>query len=166
MKNIIVDDDQTYIFNNGIYISRQGNVLDSSERKIDLIESEDGYLLVPSSNLAIKKAVSKVNDKNGNIAEGVYVHRMVVFSFGDKNGKKYNPSFLIDHIDMNHKNNNVENLELVTDEINLFRAFYKTNSSECKKRFLNKYESLSEIEKFILKEKIKKEINNENFIRK
>lgn len=42
--------------------------------------------------------------------EGKYYHRIVVYSFGDRDGRKYvSRGFrsVIDHIDMNHCNNSV-----------------------------------------------------------
>ena len=68
---------------------------------------------------------------SGTTVLGRYVHRMVVFSFGDKNGRLYSERGyydVVDLVDMNHKNNNVENLELVSNGINLYRAFLNLKS--------------------------------------
>lgn len=62
---------------------------------------------------------------------------MVVYSFGDRLGSTYigSPGFVIDHYDMNHKNNSVENLEQITVVRNLWRAWYITKSDNCKRRY-------------------------------
>ena len=93
--------------------------------------------------------------------EGKYYHRIVVYSFGDKNGRKYASKGLrnvIDHIDMNHCNNSVQNLQLVSHGINLFRAYYKTGSGDCATRFKEYYKSLDEIDRHILNIEIEQDI--------
>ena len=74
----------------------------------------NGYCVVPNRYLNIKN-----NEQNIN---GLFLHRMMVYAFGDRNGKKYVKGMVIDHVDMDHKNNAVDNLELVTEVVNLARA--------------------------------------------
>lgn len=80
---------------------------------------------------------------------------MVVFSFGDCYGKPYNPKLVIDHRDMNHKNNSVENLEQITQLRNLWRAWYITKDKKCFSRYEALYnstrsESPLEFEEFLV----------------
>jgi len=94
---------------------------------------------------------------NGIKTHGKYLHRMMVFSFGDCNGVPYTPTgfrSIIDHKDMNHKNNAIENLQLVSEGINLFRAYYFTKSKTCEERFKSYYNSLEDIDKLILDKEI------------
>lgn len=92
---------------------------------------------------------------------GKYIHKLIVYSFGDCNGRKYafeGYRSIIDHIDMNHENNSVSNLQLVSKGINLFRAYYKTTSENCKKRFYDYYNNLDYIEKKITDTEIELDI--------
>ena len=79
-------------------------------------------------------------------------------------GRQYSSSgfrSIIDHIDMKHWNNNVSNLQLVSNGINLFRAYYKTKNAECEKRFKEYYNSLDNIDKKILDIEIQADIKGE-----
>ena len=86
---------------------------------------------------------------------------MVVFSFGDKNGRLYSERGyydIVDHVDMNHKNCDVSNLELVSNGINLYRAWVRTNNQDCYNRFIAYYNRLDNFMQFHLNEEIKQEI--------
>ena len=90
---------------------------------------------------------------------------MVVYAFGDVNHKKFKewPNFEIDHLDMNHRNNNISNLQLVSHGINLFRAYRKCGGStdgtdNCCSRFKNYYNSLDEFDKKVLDKEIELDI--------
>lgn len=131
----------------GIYVSDDGKIYLDEKGLNEIIPSEDsrGYLFYESN-----KSKTKIQSKNGNMTTGYYLHRIVVFTFGDCNGNLYNSNGLksdIDHIDMNHKNNSVSNLEIVTHGINLLRGWWKTGSIEMKKLLDDYYNKLFGIER-------------------
>lgn len=103
------------------------------------IADEDLKLSVPSG---------EIKTKSGEIKHGKYLHRMVVYSFGDRLGNKYisDRRVVIDHFDMNHSNNSVENLEQISNVRNLWRAWYFTKSDKCKKRYEDARALLSSLE--------------------
>lgn len=81
--------------------------------------------------------------------------------FGDKDGREYQSRSIrneVDHINMDHKDNSVFNLQLVSHGVNLFRAYYKTGDKNCKDRFSKYYDSLDSIDKKILDIEIKLDI--------
>lgn len=155
-------------FNNGILISKDGNafkiresrrsvnqlyaptMVDIQYAKIQLDYSKN-YPIVPNEYLT-----KKVQNMSGQ-----YLHRMVVYSWGDCNGKLFKeyPNFDIDHIDMNHSNAAVKNLQLVSHGINLFRAYRKCGGSideqnSCCFRFKSYYNSLDDLDRKILDKEI------------
>lgn len=129
---------------------------------IPLSEDISGYYFIEDRNLPIGGSYSsKITLPDGSTTTGKYVHRMVVFSFGDCHGRMYAERGYydtVDHIDMNHKNNSVDNLELVSYGINLYRAYVKTNIGDCYARFMAYYSSLDPFKQFHLQEEIKMEI--------
>lgn len=61
------------------------------------------------------------NDKN---RRKFMIHRLVVSTFGDKNGNRNIDSHSdIDHVDRNKLNNDINNLEIVTHRENIIRIF-------------------------------------------
>ena len=106
--------------------------------------------MVPDSILNLKVPSSEIRLKDGRTIRGKYLHRMVIFSFGDRNGQPYNPNLVIDHVDMNHANNSVWNLDQISYGLNLFRAYYLTRSDGTSKKFKDYYNSLDEIDKKLL----------------
>lgn len=76
------------------------------------------------------------------------------FHFGDMYGNKYigNPNLVIDHFDMNHKNNAVSNLQMISNVRNLWRAWYFTKSDSCRQRYEAARNALTplELEDFLL----------------
>ena len=150
--------EKEYVYNNGVYLTRDGHAYikkleDEYYQEVKYITTENDYKLVPNSYLSIK------DQKN----PGQWLHRMIVYTFGDCNGKKYSvyKGYDVDHFDMCHFNNAVENLQFVPHGINLFRAMDRTNSQPCKDRFMEYYNSLNDIEKMILEEQIKADIRGE-----
>ena len=102
----------------------------------------DIYLFLKIKLHGNKKGMSDISYKDPitntiSVIKGVFVHRMVVFSFGDCNGRSFNADlFVVDHLDMDHKNNSVFNLEQVTDIMNKFRAYYALPyTGKCRDRF-------------------------------
>lgn len=92
-----------------------------------------------------------------------YVHRMVVFCFGDKNGNKQ-PPFKekyteIDHIDGNKLRNIPENLEVVDPIINKYRAFKNHYQGSFKRLIDHLGDSEDDFENVILT--LANEIRNE-----
>lgn len=131
--------------------SRFDDILHICCSEIDDLEYYNGYLIVPNKYLT--KKVSSM--------PGQYLHRMVVYSWGDCNHKPFKeyPNFEIDHIDLNHNNNNVSNLQLVSHGINLFRAYRKCGgkidgTSNCCSRFKEYYKSLDDFDKKVLDKEI------------
>lgn len=126
------------------------------------------YLYIPGKYLTGVASTNRLTNTLDS-PKGLYLHRMVVFSYGDCKGKKFTSDATIDHIDMNHKNCSVENLEIVSYGLNLFRAYYKTAyQSKGKNNFVSPtenlfkdfYNSLDRIDQKILDLEIQKEINN------
>lgn len=150
-------------YNNGLWVSRSGDVYVDSAKEIPITFEEDinGYYFIPEDKLPIKSICSKITLPDGTTVLGRYVHRMVVFSFGDRRGVQYSERGyydVVDHIDMNHKNNCVENLEFVSNGINLYRAFVKTKSTDCYDRFIKYYNTLDNFMQFHLQKEIEIEI--------
>lgn len=91
---------------------------------------------------------------NGTEFDGEYVHRIIVFTFGDCNNKPFGYSSIrtvIDHKNMNHFDSSVENLEQITNGMNLFRAYMRTS-----KAYRNRFEK--EFLKYMLNLKVADEI--------
>ena len=111
-------------YNNGVYIDADGTFYSDSKgsRIIELLEAPNGYLYIPNCYLKIQNTISVKTPDQTVVVEGQWAHKMVVFSWGDRNGQKYNENLPIDHINMNHKDNRVENLEIVPTAVNLARA--------------------------------------------
>lgn len=125
---------------------------------------ENGYLFISDEDMSLKTSSSLIKTKDGDSIRGKYLHRIVVFSFGDCKGRKYSANgirSIIDHKDMNHKNNAVENLELVSQGINLFRAYYLCNSEGTKQRFEDYYNSLSSMDRRILELEMELDLKGE-----
>lgn len=149
----------------GFYLDKNGKVykrsidygFNSQECYIEVVPEKDinGYCFIKDS-----KSKTAIKTVSGDV-NGYYVHRMVVFTFGDKNGVSYNSKgvkSVIDHIDMDHSNNAVSNLEIVSDGINLFRAYWKTKSKSCLSRLTDFYTELDELGKFVFKKEIEQEM--------
>lgn len=122
--------------------------MESKIKRVEPVKTNEGYMTIPKNEL-------QYSNKDH------YLHRMVVFSWGDKNGRTFltdQRRNIVDHVDMNHANNRVDNLELVSEGINLFRAYYKTMSSNCKARFLDYYNKLDDLDKRILDKEIDMDI--------
>ena len=129
----------------GFYVRADGKFFEDKEQKkeIELQKDDAGYLYY---------------EKDG---KKTYAHRIVVFTFGDCRGMQYNKygfRSIIDHLDMKHSNNDVTNLQLVSQGINLFRAYYKTGLEEPKKRFQEYYDKLDSLDKMILDKEIQADI--------
>lgn len=128
--------------------------------------SIDGYTYIDNKDMPIPgKWPTEITRMDGTKTKGTFVHRMVVFSHGDKDGRPYTSKgrrCVVDHIDMDHSHNEKSNLQLVSHGINLWRAYDKrktnnpndTASIECERRFKEYYNSLDEIDKEILKMEI------------
>lgn len=148
-----------------IFGSESGNSITFTE--IQPEEEISGYLVIDKTKIpGCKIYPNEVRKqlKNGSFINAEYVHRMVVYTHGDCNGNSFLQNKVIDHIDMNKKNNKIENLELVSTGINLFRAYDKTVGEAriaCLERLDNYYNSLKTIEKNILEKEIDKEIFKE-----
>lgn len=146
----------------GVFISEDGKVFDSSEKLIEPLTDKSGYKFLDETVLKTEKPLQTIIDDKGIPRKGFYLHRMIVFSFGDKNGRNYlntGVRNIVDHLDMNHGNNAKSNLQLVSNGINLFRAYYKTNTDACKERLINYWNTLSELEKKIFLMEIEMDIN-------
>ena len=129
----------------GFYVRSDGKFFEDEDqtKEIKLEKDESGY---------------KYFEKDG---KRTYAHRIVVFTFGDCNGREYTPRGkrnIIDHLNMKHWDNDVSNLQLVSNGINLFRAYYKTGYPETEKRFKDYYMSLDDIDKKILDIEIEADI--------
>lgn len=122
-----------------------------------------------------------------NCGKDLFLHRMVVYSFGDCKNREfsnYGWRNVIDHLDMDHDHNYKSNLQLVSQGINLFRAYYKTSmqsaetksnqnsfyfisaalketNNTCESRFKNYYNSLDAIDRMILTKEIELDLKGE-----
>lgn len=145
----------------GVFLTRDGEVFKAENgpelidfsKKIFPILSKDGYFFIPDTEMRPKVPSGIIIDSQGNHINGKYLHRMMVFSFGDCNGRVYSSTgvrSVIDHVSMNRTNNSIDNLQLVSFGINLFRAYYKTKNKECEERFKEYYRNLDEIDRKIL----------------
>lgn len=123
--------------------------------------SANGYLFLSDRNIPYPGRGSSIIKRGEDEREvyGKYIHQMIVFTYGDKDGRKYSSVGIrnvIDHIDIDHGNNSVENLQLVSYGINLFRAYYKTKMKNykdidnCETRFKNYYNNLDAVDRKIL----------------
>lgn len=140
-------------------------------------ENNDLYELVPEKSIGDYlyiddkdipnpgKGSAKIIKPDRTETSGKYVHQLVVFTYGDCNGRPYTSKGLrcvIDHIDMDHAHNEPSNLQLVSDGINLWRAYSKTKSrfnqegkvDSCESRFKEYYNSLDDVDKMILRMEI------------
>lgn len=127
-------------------------------------ESLNGYFYIDDKHIPHPgKGSSTISKKDRTETTGKYVHQMVVFTYGDCNGRKYTSNGFrsdIDHLDMDHSNNSKENLQLVSTGINLFRAYYKTKSKKyvsennCETRYKAYYNSLEPADRIIFEKEI------------
>lgn len=142
----------------GIYVSDTGKIFKDKNGENEIIPSEDerGYLFYETD-----KSSTLIKMKNKCFkTTGFYIHRIVVYTFGDCHGYPYNANGLksdIDHIDMNHKNNSVSNLEIVSHGINLLRAWWKTGSENMKKLLDDYYNKLFGIERVMFDKSLEDE---------
>lgn len=144
--------------NIGVYVSNLGNVYrdENGEEKIDPEIDISGYLFIKDIDLNLTSPSSEIIRKSDlKPIKGKYVHRMVAYSFLDKT-KLRDTRYEVDHIDMNHENNSVENLDLVYKAVNLFRAWKLTGGQNCLKRYSDYMATLSDEEKWFYVEYIKK----------
>lgn len=110
-------------------------------------EDLNGYLFIADEDLQLTNPSGVILTKAGPM-HGKYLHRMVVYSFGDMYGNRYisNPNSVVDHFDMNHKNNDVSNLQQISNVRNLWRAWYFTKSDACRERYQSARAQLTPIE--------------------
>lgn len=137
-------------YNAGIILSDDGTVKNKLGEIITPLKDINGYSVIPDELLTLSRPSGKIKLNNGNFVYGKYLHRMIVYSFGDCKGNAYNTDLVIDHLDMNHSNNAVSNLEQVSKGRNLFRAYLKTRSPGTKEEFEKYYSTVSIGEKIIL----------------
>jgi len=140
--------------NNNVYVSRNGDVikLNSENVRIDGIEndtcSSSGFInKIDKDKPLIIKVTPFLNNGYWMISKDdlgtetdLYLHRMVVYSWGDCNDRPFTSTGMrnvVDHLDMNHDNNCKENLQLVSEGINLFRAYYKTAVTQSRRDVCN-----------------------------
>ena len=95
---------------------------------LPITETDDGYLQV------------KLSDNTSH-----FIHRMVVFTFGDKHGKTSLTNMEIDHVNGNKHRNIPENLERIPAIVNKYRA-YENEYSGAKERLERELESMSRLE--------------------
>lgn len=157
----------------GVFVTRDGDIYQAiNQNTVDLSKkitprvTENDYLFIADEDVEnISGCPSNyITDKSGISIQGKLLHRIVVFAFGDCKGRKYNSNgvrSIIDHLDMNKSNNSVNNLQIVSEGINLFRAYYKTGSKYMLNKLNTHYNSLSETEKIILKDEIKLDLRGE-----
>lgn len=147
----------------GVYLTTNGDVYSLNDRLITPLEDENGYQFIPDEDLPKLKFPSGfITMKDGTKKRGKYLHRMMVFTFGDCNSKKYDDKLVIDHRDMNHANNAIYNLEQISQGLNLARAYYITKSDGTKKRFWDYYNLLDDCEKYFLDAEIIADIAFQN----
>lgn len=139
----------------GIGYGEENNLYELKPEK-----SLNGYYFIDDKYIPSPGRSSSVIIKEDRTSTtGKYVHQMVVFTFDDCKGREYSSIGIrsdIDHLDMKHENNSVENLQIVSTGINLWRAYSKTKSknskdNNCETRFKDYYKSLDEVDKMILK---------------
>lgn len=117
------------------------------QEEIKPYEDINGYLFIRDEDLKLPKPSGIIKTASGDM-HGKYIHRMVVFAFGDRLGRPYlqkGNDIVIDHCDMNHKNNSWDNLEQITSLRNLWRAWYLTKSKICFARYAAERKRISEL---------------------
>lgn len=156
----------------GVFVTRDGKIFQAITdfKTGDLVpgleiipkETEEGYLYIADEDVKnLNKPSALVNDKvSKKKVPGKWVHHVVVYTFGDVDGSdfcEFKKGFrcVVDHLDMNKRNNSVENLQLVSFGINLFRAYYKKKNDYTERLFKTYYKSLDDIDRKILDDEIK-----------
>ena len=122
-------------YNNGIWLSRSGKAYEdeAGTKEIKLVPY-NGYYIVPNEYL----------EKKDKLNPGQFIHRMIVYRFGDCFGKPYVKGMEVDHLDMDHSHNNVENLEVVPKVVNLARAVASIPSKDCIDRLVKFIKDISQ----------------------
>lgn len=133
-----------YRRNAGVLIGSDGSVYSKTNALITPLSDKSGYYFIPDIYLDLPTPSGEIETANGTKVRGKYLHRMVVFTFGDRNHSPYNSNLVIDHIDMNHKNNSVENLQQITQLRNLWRAYYLCRGEKQFKLFSDEYKRVKE----------------------
>ena len=134
----------------GIWVRSDGKFFKDRNQTepITLEKTDDGYLMY----------------RDPNTGKGPYAHRIMVFTFGDCDGREYQSKghrCIVDHKNMKHWDNDISNLQLVSNGINLFRAYYKAGYPETEERFKEYYFNLDEIDRKILDAEIAADIRGE-----
>ena len=103
--------------NTSYYISNLGRI--KNIKNNNLLEgslNKEGY----------KRCTLRINNKS----KSFLIHKLVYFTFNEEKEKK---GYVINHIDGNKINNNLNNLEYITNSSNVLHGKYKLNSSKGKK---------------------------------
>lgn len=111
-RNINIDEFYSCIPGYSNYlVSNTGKVYSKFTNKIIKPHTHNGYQRI------------EIRDDFG-VRRKFFVHRLVVFTFGDKNGNQYiDDNSDVDHIDENKTNNNINNLEIITHKENMNRKY-------------------------------------------
>lgn len=126
----------------------------------EVLRTEETIELEKVESFVTDNGYIKIKTKNDREE---FLHRVVVFSFGDKNGN-YQNNFVfqteIDHVDGNKLRNIPENLEIVPPIVNKYRAYSK-NYKDSDQYFFDSLKKMNIIEFnqaiSFLNEEIKKE---------
>jgi hypothetical protein len=138
-----------------LYLTREGRAF---EKKLDSNNKEEFIPLPISSTSAYDRVSILVNGKRKRF----HLHVLMAVAFLDLNLESHgihNFSLQVDHKDNNKRNNCVDNLEVVTKQENLLRAWetgcYKNNGFASKgkpKKSLRKFSSVDVVQIKSLKE--------------
>lgn len=150
----------------GAFITRDGRAFQAvySDRvdfsdPIPLRMSNTGYYFIADCDIKNKGVFGSydITDEQGNTFKGKHLHRVVVFTFNDCNGRPLSKGIrsFIDHKDMNKTNNKVENLQCVSDGVNIFRAYYLSPTDEHKKLLRDFLSDCDEIDRFIFETEVR-----------
>lgn len=108
----------------GLYQITDTGIVIALERKVAM--PKGGHKIIkehrPKLSTTVKGYLKVMLTNNEGIRKGFFVHRLVAFSFIG-----YSP-LQVNHKDLNKQNNNISNLEFVTNRQNAIHAFDKTKT--------------------------------------
>ena len=123
---------------NNYYVSKEGKIFSDKSKSILKFDNNETYM---------KYTLYDINNNKMNVRS----NRIVLETFGDKElkGGNKNKKLVVDHIDENKKNNNIENLQLLTNRENMIKSVgQKITIIDLNGKIINIFNSISEASEF------------------